>query len=36
MSQRDCGTCTLCCKVFDVPPVNGNHSVWCQHGVPGA
>ena len=35
MSQRDCGTCTLCCKVFDVPPVNKKQGVWCQHCAPG-
>jgi hypothetical protein len=34
--QRTCGTCTLCCKVFEVPPVdNKPRGVWCRHCKPG-
>ncbi|MGL4727317.1 MAG: YkgJ family cysteine cluster protein [Bosea sp. (in: a-proteobacteria)] len=32
---RDCGTCTLCCKVFDVPSLNKSMGKWCQHCTPG-
>ncbi len=35
MNARECGTCTLCCKVFDVPPVNKKQGVWCRHCTPG-
>jgi hypothetical protein len=33
---RSCGTCTLCCKVFEVPPIdNKPRGVWCKHCKPG-
>lgn len=32
---RACGTCTLCCKVYDVPSVPKSMGKWCQHCVPG-
>ena len=32
---RDCGTCTLCCKVFDVPVLNKPSGHWCGHCKPG-
>ncbi len=33
---RSCGTCTLCCKVYEVPPVdNKPRGVWCRHCKPG-
>jgi Fe-S-cluster containining protein len=32
---RDCGTCTLCCKVFDVPSLAKPMGKWCQHCTPG-
>jgi hypothetical protein len=32
---RDCGTCTLCCKVYDVPAVEKLAGTWCQHCQPG-
>jgi hypothetical protein len=33
---RSCGTCSLCCKVFDVPPVNNKPAgKWCDHCKPG-
>jgi hypothetical protein len=32
---RTCGTCTLCCKLFDVPDVPKPAGKWCQHCQPG-
>jgi Fe-S-cluster containining protein len=32
---RDCGTCTLCCKVFDVPSLSKPAGKWCSHCTPG-
>jgi Fe-S-cluster containining protein len=32
---RDCGTCTLCCKVFEVPVIAKPMGKWCQHCTPG-
>jgi Fe-S-cluster containining protein len=32
---RDCGTCTLCCKVYDVPDLQKPAGKWCQHCTPG-
>jgi hypothetical protein len=33
---RSCGTCTLCCKVYEVPPIdNKPRGVWCKHCTPG-
>lgn len=32
---RDCGTCTLCCKVFDVPALSKPAGQWCGHCRPG-
>lgn len=34
-SGRDCGTCTLCCKVYDVPTLNKPAGKWCSHCTPG-
>jgi hypothetical protein len=35
--SRSCGSCTLCCKVYDVPPVdNKPRGVWCKHCKPGS
>jgi hypothetical protein len=33
---RSCGTCTLCCKVFEVPALQKPAGVWCRHCAPGA
>lgn len=33
---RPCGTCSLCCKVFDVEAVDKVAHEWCQHYVAGA
>ncbi len=32
---RTCGTCTLCCKVYEVPAVPKPMGRWCQHCLPG-
>jgi hypothetical protein len=33
---RSCGTCTLCCKVYDVPPIDNKPAgKWCKHCKPG-
>ncbi|MGL5736548.1 MAG: YkgJ family cysteine cluster protein [Beijerinckiaceae bacterium] len=32
---RECGDCTLCCKVFDVPVLDKPAGRWCQHCQPG-
>lgn len=32
---RDCGTCTLCCKVYDVPSLSKPAGKWCSHCTPG-
>ena len=32
---RDCGTCTLCCKVYDVPVLDKPAGTWCRHCRPG-
>ena len=32
---RDCGACTLCCKVYDVPAVEKLAGTWCRHCQPG-
>ncbi|MGL4324119.1 MAG: hypothetical protein ACRCTD_08760 [Beijerinckiaceae bacterium] len=34
-AARECGTCTLCCKVFDVPVLNKPSGQWCGHCKPG-
>jgi hypothetical protein len=32
---RSCGTCTLCCKVYDVPSLDKPMGTWCSHCLPG-
>ncbi len=32
---RSCGTCTLCCKVYDVPAVESVAGEWCRHARSG-
>jgi hypothetical protein len=29
---RECGSCTLCCKVYHVPEINKVAGKWCQPG----
>lgn len=35
MSKRECGSCSLCCKVLDVPAVYKPAGKWCKHFAPG-
>jgi hypothetical protein len=36
VAVRSCGDCTLCCKVFAVPPIeNKPRDQWCKHCKPG-
>ena len=32
---RECGTCTLCCKVMAVATLSKPRGVWCDHALPG-
>jgi hypothetical protein len=32
---RSCGSCTLCCKVYDVPVMEKPRGVWCKACTPG-
>jgi hypothetical protein len=32
---RECGSCTLCCKVYHVPEIDKVAGKWCQHCAPG-
>ncbi len=32
---RECGTCTLCCKVYALPELEKPPGVWCKHCAPG-
>jgi hypothetical protein len=32
---RSCGSCTLCCKLFNVPEVATTAGKWCRHCDPG-
>ncbi len=36
MSSRQCGSCSLCCKVLDVPAVYKPAGQWCRHFKAGA
>ena len=33
--KRQCWTCTLCCKVYDIPALSKPMGVWCGHCEPG-
>jgi hypothetical protein len=35
MSKRECGSCSLCCKVLDVPAVYKPAGQWCKHFKAG-
>lgn len=32
---RECGTCSMCCKVYEIPSLNKSASEWCEHCQPG-
>lgn len=33
--QKQCGGCTLCCKVMAITELQKPESVWCRHCLPG-
>ncbi len=33
--DRECGTCTLCCKVMGIHALDKPRGVWCDHAMPG-
>ena len=33
--KRECGECSLCCKVMGVPEVKPERHSWCPHADPG-
>jgi hypothetical protein len=35
LAARECGTCSLCCKVYLVPALDKPAGVWCRHCKPG-
>ena len=35
MSASPCGSCTLCCKILDVPQLGKAAGVWCSSCTPG-
>jgi hypothetical protein len=36
VAGKECGSCSLCCKLFDVPPVNNKPAgKWCPNCTPG-
>jgi hypothetical protein len=32
---RTCGSCSMCCKVVDIPEMNKPAGGWCSHCIPG-
>jgi hypothetical protein len=34
-TARECGSCTLCCKVLAVPALEKPGGTWCRHCRPG-
>jgi hypothetical protein len=32
---RECGSCTLCCKVYSIPEIGKAANKWCKHCTPG-
>ena len=34
-ATRSCGTCTLCCKLFDIRALNKPQFEWCKHCAVG-
>jgi hypothetical protein len=32
---RSCGTCSLCCKLYEIPELDKPSHVWCRHCRPG-
>jgi len=36
MAKRECGDCSLCCKVLEVPALYKPQGQWCKHCKPGS
>lgn len=36
MTERSCGTCSLCCKVLAIRELDKPSGVWCSHVVKGS
>lgn len=36
MTERICGTCSLCCKLTYIPELNKSIDTWCRHARPGS
>src|SRR5262245_31688695 len=32
---RKCGSCSLCCKLLDIPEIDKPDNQWCKHCKPG-
>ena len=32
---RECGTCSMCCKVYNIAEINKPAGKWCSHCKPG-
>jgi hypothetical protein len=32
---RSCGSCAMCCKLYDLPEVQSPAGKWCRHCAPG-
>jgi hypothetical protein len=32
---RSCGSCSMCCKLYDLPEVQSPAGKWCRHCAPG-
>ena len=35
MTARECGTCTMCCKVMGIKEIEKPSGQWCPHCLPG-
>lgn len=35
MTARQCGACSLCCRLHDVPELDKPQNKWCSHCDPG-
>ena len=34
-SKRTCGTCSMCCKILNIEPLNKPAGIWCKDCNPG-
>jgi hypothetical protein len=34
-NPRACGTCTMCCKIYELPILEKPRGQWCPHCTPG-